>query len=265
MLKDDVPTPGEAAAPPQPVRCEAADSRAGGTFRGGRRRRRGAAFRSLGGGGLLGKPLFLRFDSPIVGRFPRETEGFSKISLSGVGRSRQTGDSRLNQREPRQEGATKGILACGLGRGSVLTIHRIVIHCRTHSLRESPHRATPKKSAQRRRKPTTAVGVSPAGASPQSGVFPARQGAFQNKPELRCGSDDKQRSGKARLCRARFAVCHPFLRSVRLILKSLLARRKRTLFSKTAHPPPLPSHTPKPPSHRRPGARGGGGGLSGSF
>ena len=42
-------------------------------------------------------------------------------------------------------------LACGLGQGSVLTIHRIVIHCRTRSLRE-PYRAAPQsqpKGAER--------------------------------------------------------------------------------------------------------------------
>ena len=53
----------------------------------------------------------------------------------------------------------------------------------------------------------------------------------ENKPELRCGSDDKAK--RARLRRAFSAsLCHPFLRSVRLILKSLLARGKRTLFGK---------------------------------
>ena len=50
------------------------------------------------------------------------------------------------------------------------------------------------------RRPATAVGVLPAGASPQSGIFPARQMRSGNKPELRCGSDDKAK--RARRSRA---------------------------------------------------------------
>ena len=41
-----------------------------------------------------------------------------------------------------------------------------------------------------------AVGVLAAGASPQSGVFSARQGVSRNKPELCCEGGDKQRSGR---------------------------------------------------------------------
>ena len=41
---------------------------------------------------------------------------------------------------PKTENEFHGALACGLGPGSALTIHRIVIHYRTEALRASRHR-----------------------------------------------------------------------------------------------------------------------------
>ena len=126
--------------------------------------------------GGLGDALSL---PPLKGKGNREAverfhlqlhlpEGFSLCQFD----LERCGDSRLNQREPRQEDATKGSVAPG-----------------------SVSKVSPKEA-----KPTTAVGVLPAGASPQSGVFPARPMSFENKPELHCEGDDKY--GRARRCRA---------------------------------------------------------------
>ena len=130
------------------------------------------------------------FTIPIVGRFLRETEGFLKISLSGVGRSRQTDDSRLNQREPRQEGATKGSVAPG-----------------------SAPKVSPKAACRRRRSASRPRGLPRSQAfSPRDrGLFkislsgagrsPARRARLCRAPELlRCEGDDKY--GWARPCRA---------------------------------------------------------------
>ena len=130
-------------------------------------------------------------------RFPRpplkgETVGLRRFVHGKVGGSRRT------QREPRQEDATKGSVA----------------------------RAAQSKSAQRRRSRRRRFALSPLScprgfpAPGTSGFFAARQMRSENKPELRCGSDDKAK--RARRSRALSAsLCHHFLRSVRLIFRPL--------------------------------------------
>jgi hypothetical protein len=58
-------------------------------------------------------------------------------------------------------GFSGGALACGLGPGSALTIHRIVIHYRTEALRASRHRTglAPIRSMRQRLQKSTPKGA----------------------------------------------------------------------------------------------------------